>query len=152
MKLKTLLLGSLSAFLLLGWLGAPSAVAFDGDDEEESVIHESMETLMGNFMPLRRALGAEDAAAALGHVVAMQGATFAAKGEVPPLAGEQPEADRAAYVRGYRESMIDLMDQLLELERAVLDEDWDTANGILREGLAGIRDAGHQRYKPQRRW
>ena len=149
MKLKTLLFASLSSLFVLAWMGARPVVA--QDDEEESVLHVAMETLMGNFMPLRRAIGAEDGATGLGHVVAMQAAVLSAKGETPPLTGEQAEDEQAAYVRDYRTSMIDLMDQLLDLERALLAEEWESANELMREGLVGVRDSGHERFKPRGR-
>jgi soluble cytochrome b562 len=113
---------------------------------DEGPLAEAMEEMDAHMRTLRKTLkdparGADSLAA----IVGLQGAVNAAKVEVPPMArGLEGEA-REAFVRDYRKAMIDLGEDLLALERHVVDGDLEKA----MEAYKAVRkheDPGHERF------
>jgi hypothetical protein len=114
--------------------------------EEKTPLVVNMEILRDGLRDLRRDLtDVAGLTARLDLVVAMQTAAKATKTLVPPLVEEQPESERAAFVLGYRKEMIAVEEELLRLERAILDADLAAAKESYKK-LKQMEEDGHERF------
>lgn len=114
--------------------------------EPETPLKAAMEDLDESLGRLRRALRDDtQPAEALAAVAAMEEATLRAKGLVPPIAEQAPEAERAALVRDYRKLLVELMASQLALETELLDGDLEGARERFKE-VRAFEDTGHERF------
>lgn len=117
---------------------------------EHSELEEHMETIEHGLKSIRRTLKDETAwQAALETLDEVQRTTLLSKSLVPAAAAQQPEAERAAFVRAYRQQMIEFLKHQLELESALLEgnpEAIQAAFNTVRE----MEDPSHERFAPEK--
>ena len=82
-------------------------------------------------------------------VAVAQAALHEAKQHVPNTTEQQPEGERAAFVKAYRLQINKTMRGLLDLEDALLAADWQAAEKVLGE-LQKQKKAGHDKFKGKR--
>ena len=86
----------------------------------------------------------------LAPAAAAQQALQAAKQHAPRTTWQQPEAERAAFVVAYRLMVNDTMRRLVDLEDALLQQDWAKAKTVAAS-LGQLKKEGHDRFKKRRR-
>jgi soluble cytochrome b562 len=74
----------------------------------------------------------------------MQTQTVFAKSQVPERAAN--EADKKKFLTAYRLEMLKVMDELVKLERAVLEGKNDEALNIAK-GLTKVKNEGHEKFQ-----
>ncbi len=114
--------------------------------EEKTPLLLNMELLRDGLQDIRRDLSdATRLSERLELVVRMQSAAKASKTMPFPLAEEQPEGERAGFVLAYRKEMILVEEELLHLERAILDSDLPAAKESYKK-LKQMEEDGHARF------
>jgi hypothetical protein len=144
----------LAAFLLCCTLvSAPSFAQEDasgsGARRDPSPIEAQMEQLDEAVDAVADFLKKPAGDAPLASVAAAQAALHEAKQHVPNTTERQPEGERAAFVKDYRLQINKTMRGLLDLEDALLGEDWKAAEKVLGE-LQKQKKAGHDKFKGRR--
>jgi hypothetical protein len=146
-----------SRLLRSGLLGLvlilPAALrAADGAEGEDSPLHTAMEEMGKSMRTLNKALTSADPAAAKADILAavqkMQTLAVESKVHTPVSIEKLPEAERPAKLAAYRADLAAAIIVLLELERAVLADNWELA----KETYAKVRTArkeGHEKYNPE---
>lgn len=114
---------------------------------DESPLEDAMSTIKSKLRKVKRALRAEDSAAALDGIVALEEAALAAKKLEPSMATkEKDESKKAALVKDFRLRVIDLIAEMLKVEKALLAGDLEAAsNGV--KMLQKIEHDGHERFE-----
>ncbi len=132
--------------LALSW-SFPMTVQADG----ETPLGESMQLMKHHFRQLKARLGGAEAEGShLEDIVAMQRAALTAKLEIPEKAAALEGEQQAAFVLRYRQTMIELEKQLLDLELAVLAGDAEAIEALVTELELG-QERAHRKFKPRRR-
>ncbi len=123
-----------------------SATFQDVEATEESPLIIAMELLHDNERVMKKALkGDGDFAQALVAVVGMQAGAQAAKLLTPPMAETVDAAKRPEFLKGFRLQMIAMSQDLLSLERLLLEGKLEESRAMFQK----VRDhegAGHERY------
>lgn len=141
----TLVLVAGAAFGALAWRPAPSAAV---RVDEESPIHEHMETMNGAMRFFgRTGASAENRDKALEWIAKFQASVVACKVLTPETASKVEEAKRAEFVAGYRTMMVDVLATSCKLEKALMAGDYEAANKVAREELKALKEAGHEKYE-----
>lgn len=145
----------LPIFLVLG-VGALAAFATPQDGgparadskrgAEAQSLEGSMEAMKAAMKRLGREINAKDANA-WKTVAGMQAAIHAAKDQEPPSVKAKPEAERAAFLNGYRTMMSQTLAVTCTLEQEILAGKWEEANKTFTEGLRPMEKKGHNEYK-----
>jgi hypothetical protein len=144
MKTLPLLPALLTAAALLFLARARGA---QEDDHTELAGH--MEALEDTVKVLRKALREPVARAdALGALAEIQRLSLLAKGLVPELAAELPEAERAALTDAYRREMVEFLRHQLDLEAALLDGDAAKVQAAF-DAFRAMEDSAHERFAPE---
>ena len=123
----------------------------DEGDYDESPLHEEMEIMNDAFKPLVRAMRNPDPANQeqyLEWIQAMQVSAVNSKVYVPRYFAELSEEEAGKMLVEYRVDMTKFIATLLELEAAVLLENWEEASEIAG-GLRDHRKHGHSTYDPE---
>ena len=143
--LTPLLLSALTAVAAHPLRTAPSQ---DAHEEEETVLHGAMETLNHGQRGLRKLLRepADNRAAILDTLTGMERAAVTALGELPPRLEGISEAELPLWHVGYKRTMTTLLQQVLAMEQAALENDGDALNAAYAE-LGRIKTAGHEEYR-----
>lgn len=150
----TLLLGLAATPLLFGLARVGTAAyvplpAQDPDPEEhepETELAHQMEIVEDGLRSLRRSVrDPEKNADSLAAVIACERAIVAAKSEVPSMAANVPEAEREAFVTAFRLEMVDLLENFLALEKALLEGRNDELRDLYKV-LKGLEDPAHERF------
>ena len=142
-KLNTFSLLLLVAMLFLGLSGVARLHAFAADDENP--LHVAMEKMDDALKALRKQVGdASQNDASLKLIDEMQAQCVIAKAIVPERAAK--EADKKKFVTSYRLEMLKVMDELVKLERAVVEGKNEEALGIAK-GLTKIKNEGHEKFQ-----
>ena len=147
----SLAVGVLALSLALAVAGsAGSAVQEDPSAQsattEEPPLVVNMEVIEDGLRALRGDLGdLGKLELRLDLLVGMQTAAKATKTMVPPLLDQQPEAERGAFLRAYRKEIITLEEELLRLERAILDGNLEAAKASYK-ALKQLEEDGHARF------
>jgi hypothetical protein len=144
----------LAAFLLGCTLVSSPSLAQDdasgsGSRRAHSPIETEMEKLDEAVDAVAEFLKKPDGDAPLGSVATAQAALHEAKQHVPATTEQQPESERAAFVKAYRLQINKAMRGLLDLEDALLAADWKAAEKVLGE-LQKQQKAGHDKFKGKR--
>lgn len=138
-----------AAGLALAPVTTPAAVLNESAALDESAVGEHMGEMNDAKRAMRKALEAEDTAAALTALTAFQAAVVGAKAEVPPRAESMEGDARAEFVSGYRGALSELLRASCDLEAALLAGRGDEAAGILRDTFKQMQDSGHERYEDE---
>ena len=143
-KLNTFpLLAVLVAMLVLGLAGGVARHAFAADDENP--LHVAMEKMDDALKALRKQVGdASQNDASLKLIDEMQAQCVVAKAMVPERAAK--EADKKKFVTAYRLEMLKVMDELVKLERAVVEGKNEEALALAK-GLTKIKNEGHEKFQ-----
>jgi soluble cytochrome b562 len=143
-KLNTFsLLVLVGMLVVLGLAGVARLQAFADDDKNP--LHVAMEKMDDSLKALRKQLGdASQNEASLKLIEEMQTQCVVAKAQVPERAAK--EADKKKFVTAYRLDMLKVMDELVKLERAVLEGKNEDALGIAK-GLTKIKNEGHEKFQ-----
>lgn len=128
---------------------ALAPVTAPGHVLDESAVGEHMGEMNDAKRAMRKALEAEDTAAALTALTAFQAAVVGAKAEIPPRAESMEGEARAEFVSGYRGALSELLRASCDLEAALLEGRADDAAGILRGTFKQMQDSGHERYEDE---
>jgi hypothetical protein len=112
----------------------------------EGEISEQMEVISAGMKQIRRSLREEGKEEhCLGVLAEMQAAALRARLATPPMATTLPEGDRAAFVRDYRKTMVELLTKMLALEVALLDRE-EAAITAAFQAVRAMEDSGHERF------
>lgn len=115
-------------------------------EDEETPLTTDMKILQSGLRGLRRSVRdpekLEETLVALQEV---QGAALRSKALVPTMAASVPEGERGAFIQAYRTEMIVLLEQLLAVEKAVIEGDVDGARALFKE-VQALEDPGHERF------
>ena len=115
----------------------------DGD----SKLDQGMEKLNRGFRGMRRARG--DIQKTLDLIPGMQEGALMSKGEVPHVIEEiKDEKARAEALKRYRIQMIDLMTELLVLEKAALNGEAESVTASVQK-LGRLQKAGHDEFREE---
>lgn len=163
MKSPLLLVGILSLLVVPFALSAVQAPGGDGKGspaaaqgrapggKEPVGLEGGMKMLQGGLKRMQGALAANDFAQIAQIAVDMQRGAGAAKTETPWTAEKMADAaQKAEFVKSFRLAMIDLQRNLLDLEVAALSGKGDDVKKIVEEKLKPMRDAGHEKYNPEK--
>jgi hypothetical protein len=135
-----------TAFLPLAEAWGPRQDQEQEEHHEESPLHEAMEHMNAALRKADRALKAGDAATALAGLSEFQRNVVAAKTELPPKAETVPETERAAFVAGYRRTLIDVLRISCDVEQALVEGRLDDARVAFAEKLRPMETTGHERF------
>ncbi len=113
----------------------------DGGDLEE-VMHD----LEKQFEAVIAAIEKKEAKTALDLMTKVQTICIAAKTMTPPKIRIIPEADKAAFVAGYRKQMMVLLKSAADLEISLIDGDLEKAKKLTEE-MDAMQKTGHDAYK-----
>lgn len=120
--------------------------------DEESPLHLAMEAMGDAMRVINRSLRADDPSAAkpdlLEAVQSMQAHALEAKLLEPPSVANGPAEARAARKAEFRSQLAGVIIIMLELERAILADDWEAARTRYGE-LRDARKAGHEKFNPE---
>ena len=134
------------AGLLVASAPAVTRLAMAADETELTKLMEEMDD---DLKKLRKSIKAPaENAASLELITKLQHATVASKALVPAKAAEQPEAERAKFVAGYRKDMAVLLAHFAQMEIALVDGDNAKAEELFK-GLKKIEDDGHEKYSEE---
>jgi soluble cytochrome b562 len=131
------------AALIFGIAGGVARLHAFADDENP--MHVAMEKMDDALKALRKQ--ASDPAqndASLKLIDEMQTQCVLAKSMVPERAAK--EADKKKFVAAYRLEMLKALDELVKLERAVLEGKNDEALNIAK-GLTKVKNEGHEKFQ-----
>ena len=141
-------LTTLLACALLSLIPSTLLTRQEGQEEEheETELEEHMHKIEDSLRKLRRSLRDESKRdASLEEIAAMQREALEAKLLTPSMAEALPAAERAAMIRAFRRTMVDVIAGQLELEAAILDGDQEAARAAFRK-VHDMEDAGHERF------
>ena len=138
---STILILALGLSLLM--VGASESPVLARD---ESPLEEAMSNIKSKLRKVKRALRAEDSVAALAGIGALEEAAIAAKKLEPAMATEEKdEAKKAALVKYFRLQVIELIGEMLKIEKALIEGDLEAAGkGVTK--LQKIEHEGHERF------
>ena len=138
----SLLAATVVALVVLALAGVARLHAFADD---ESPLHVAMEKMDDALKALRKQVS--DPAqndASLKLIEEMQAQCVIAKGMTPERAAK--EADKKKFVTAYRLDMLKVMDELVKLERAVLEGKNEEALNLAK-GLTKVKNEGHEKFQ-----
>jgi soluble cytochrome b562 len=143
----------ISAFGLTAALVLPNALrAAEQAQGDDSPLHTAMEEMGRGMRTVNRALTGADPAAAKADVLAalhrMQELAITGKVLVPASIEKLPEAERPAKLAAFRADLAAAIGIMLEIERAVLADNWDLAKETFGK-LRTARKDGHDKYNPE---
>src|SRR5688572_17120301 len=142
-KLTTFSLLGVVTILLLALAGVSRLHAFAAADE--TPLLQAMEKMDDALKALRKQVS--DPAqndASLKLIEEMQTQCVLAKGMTPERAAK--EADKKKFVTAYRLEMLKVMDELVKLERAVLEGKNEEALNLAK-GLTKVKNEGHEKFQ-----
>ena len=141
---KILRIGILVALVAAaGWMTWPQSepVVARADGGE---IHEGMEKMGRSWRQLRRAKN--DFPKVLTAATAMQEAVLQCKDETPKTVEVLDESQRPKALLQYRMAMIEMMEELLNVEKAALARDTKKMNSSIAK-LGALQKHGHKQFK-----
>ena len=126
-----------------GWMTLPQSepVVARADGGE---IHEGMEKMGRSWRQLRRAKNDFDKV--LSAATAMQEAVLQCKDETPETIEALAEKQRPKALIQYRLMMVEMMEELLKVERAALAKDTKKMAGSITK-LGALQKRGHNQFK-----
>lgn len=140
----------LSTLILSVALAVPGSLVA-ADDAEESPLHQGMEAMGKAMRAINNGLKAEDPATAQAELLTalqgMQEHAVAGKAMIPASIAKLPEAEQPAKLAAYRADLAAAIVVMLELERAVIAQDWDKAREYFGQ-MRSARKDGHEKYNP----
>ena len=114
--------------------------------DDDSPLLKEMDVLEAQLKFLRRNLKKpEENAASLTAIQEMQRAAVACKAMSFPMAEAAEGEAKAELVKGYKLEMIDLIETILSMERALLNDDNDGARELYKT-IKGFEDSGHEKF------
>ena len=115
-------------------------------EADESEIDRQMEIVEDAIGKLRRSLRDEAKnEESLASAATIEEAVLKAKLLTPKLTATLPEGEREAFVRAYRKELCALLRDLLELEEALLDRDYEPTKELFKK-LRETEDPAHERF------
>lgn len=124
----------------------PATVAAPADPASLAAQMQAMEHAEHQLRKLLRDKS-DDQAGMLALVQQAQQASLASRLLIPPHALKLSGDERARFMAGFRQALIEATVCLLRIESAILDKDHDKAASLLRE-LGAIEKNGHKTYNP----
>lgn len=148
----------ITATLLLTALFLPAAVVQAADaakpeaSDDETPLHHKMEDMGRALRALNKGLSSADPAAVkadlLDAVQKMQVLAVESKLLTPATIEKLPAAERPAKIAEYRADLASTIQTMLELERAILADDWAKAKTQF-QSLRTHRKDGHEKFNPE---
>jgi soluble cytochrome b562 len=135
------------ALLSAGLLLAP-AMGYSQDEGSQDLTN-IMDQLQDNYRDLGRGLrdvSAETAPELLESVQKMQMLTVEAKPMVPESLKDMSGEEKEQKLKSYRLRMLETVDILNKMERALLNNEFDKTDALWDE-LKAEKDAGHEEFK-----
>ncbi len=133
--------------LFLALPSAPAEAARQDDaTEEDSPLLKDMEVIQDQLKFLRRNLKKpEENPASLAALQEMQRAAVACKGMSFPMADKAEGEEKAEILKGYKLETIGMIESMLQMERALLEGDNDTARELYKT-VKAFEDSGHEKF------
>ena len=146
-------LGVLAAALCIG---GPRLVHQATSQEPQAVTVDTAVTTIDHMKlmdqakrRLRRSLRKTEAKdQSLGYLSAMQMQVLITKSMEPTTATEVPTGEYKTYMLGYRLELIKVMDELLNLETALLEDRHDEASELYKK-IAAMEKQSHEVFRPE---
>lgn len=142
----------LAAVICLTLCVRASAAENAAAEEDDSPLHVAMAQMGKAFGPLMRALREPDPARKADYLAWLQtieARAIEAKALTPASIEELPEAERPAQLTAFRSDLAAVIQTLLELERAILADDFAQAQALAAE-LRTQRSDAHKKYNPEK--
>ena len=137
---------AVAAFALVALVG--SAARSPGGDEPQT-LHDAMEGMKDGLKAIGSALQSEGGLEqALEGCRRMEVFMLVAKNLEPTNLPEIEEARRPAHIAAFRADLARALQQVLELEIAVLEGRQVDALAMVRGKIFPLRDAAHDKYQP----
>ena len=135
------------AALFLVLPSAPAGAARqDEATEDDSPLLKDMEVIQDQLKFLRRNLKKpEENPASLAALQEMQRAAVACKGMSFPMADKAEGEAKAELIKGYKLETIDMIESMLQMERALLEGDNDKARELYKT-IKAFEESGHEKY------
>jgi len=136
--------------LIALFLALPSAPAEaarqDEATEDDSPLLKDMEVIQDQLKFLRRNLKKpEENPASLAAIQEMQRAAVACKAMDFPMAEAAEGEAREKLLTGYKLEMIEMIESMLQMERALLAGDNDAARELYKT-IKAFEESGHEKY------
>ena len=114
--------------------------------DDDSPLLKEMDILQDQLKSLRRNLKKpEENANSLKAIQEMERSAVACKGMSFPMAEALEGEAKAALIKGYKLEMIAMIETILEMERALLEDDNDKARELYKT-IKGFEDSGHEKF------
>ena len=114
--------------------------------DDDSPLLKEMDILQDQLKSLRRNLKKpEENESSLKAIQEMERSAVACKGMSFPMAEALEGEAKAALIKGYKLEMIAMIETILEMERALLEDDNDKARELYKT-IKGFEDSGHEKF------
>ena len=114
--------------------------------DDDSPLLQEMDVIEGQLKLLRRNLKKpEENATSLKAIQEMQRAAVACKAMSFPMAEAAEGEAKAEILKGYKLEMIGMIETILSMERALLNDDNDKARELYKT-IKGFEDSGHEKF------
>jgi len=114
--------------------------------DDDSPLLQEMDVIQDQLKLLRRSLKKpEENPASLKAIQEMQRAAVACKAMDFPMAEAAEGEAKAELIKGYKLEMISLIETILLMERAILNDDNDGARELYKT-IKGFEDSGHEKF------
>ena len=123
--------------------GTLREIASEGQGED---LEEVMHGIDKNFEAALVAIEKKDGPAALELMTKLEQGCLGAKILTPPKLRTIEEKDKAAFIAGYRKQVLAMLKALVDLEIALVDNDFEKAKTLADE-IDAMKKAGHDVYK-----
>jgi hypothetical protein len=118
--------------------------------EREMGLHQQMENMGRLFKKLKSQVAdSSKNQSSLDLVLQMEQATLAAKSQAPPMVARMPATQQAEGRNDYRQMMVTLFRQELDLEEQLINGDNKTAAETVA-AMDKTQDDGHKEFRPKR--
>lgn len=121
------------------------------DHDEDTPLHHNMEDMGRAMRTLNKGLNSADPSAAKTDLLAaiQKMETLAVEGKTltPASIAKMPEAEQPAKLAAFRADLAGTIQTMLEIERAMLADDWAKARDEFKH-MRDQRKDGHEKYNP----
>lgn len=115
--------------------------------QDHGALEEIMENLRSDLKSVGKGIEAKDQDAAWKSICSFQEHLLAAKQVTPPKASSVPEAERAAFVSGFRTKITELLKASCDAEKAVLAGQFDDADKVVKEVIWPMQKPAHKEFR-----
>jgi len=136
-----------SLLVLFLTAGSAAALAWPARTPTNDALEQAMGQMNAALKALGKGITAETGTTALEELVKFEQAVIAAKVQTPDSAAGVDEKKRPAFVTEFRVTLCEALKLACDAEIAVANGKYKEADGIVRSKLAGLKSAGHGKFK-----